>query len=390
LIPPPSNPDNTRLPLFTPSSEVAMIVGVPKEIKSDEYRVAMVPAGVEELTRGGHKVLIQSGAGAGSGISDETYAANGAEIVASEAEIWQRGELIVKVKEPLADEWPRMRAGQTVFTYFHFAADEGLTRAVIKSGITAIAYETIRDARGTLPLLTPMSEVAGRMSIQEGAKYLERPFDGRGILLAGVPGVPAATVSVIGAGVVGANAARVAAGLGANVFILDVNLDRLRYIDDVMPQNVTTVFSNRLNILECLRQSDLVIGAVLIPGAKAPHLVRRADLKVMQPRAVVIDVAIDQGGCFETSRPTTHAKPTYIVDDIVHYCVTNMPGAVGRTSTYALTNVTLPYAVQLATKGADRAIKDNPALREGVNIKGGKVTNAAVAETFGLECVPAV
>ena len=235
-----------------------------------------------------------------------------------------------------------------------------------------------------------MSEVAGRMSIQEGAKYLERPFDGRGILLAGVPGVPPATVSVIGAGVVGANAARVAAGLGANVFILDVNLDRLRYIDDVMPQNVTTVFSNRLNILECLRQSDLVIGAVLIPGAKAPHLVRRADLKMMQPRAVVIDVAIDQGGCFETSQPTTHAKPTYIVDDIVHYCVTNMPGAVGRTSTYALTNVTLPYAVQLANKGSDRAIKENPALREGVNIKAGKVTNAAVAETFGLECVPAV
>ena len=271
----------------------------------------------------------------------------------------------MKVKEPLPDEWPQMRAGQTVFTYFHFAADEHLTRAVIKSGITAIAYETIRDAKGTLPLLTPMSEVAGRMSIQEGAKYLERPFDGRGILLAGVPGVPPATVSVIGAGVVGANAARVAAGLGANVFILDVNLDRLRYLDDVMPQNVTTLFSNRHNILECLRQSDLVIGAVLIPGAKAPHLVRRDDLKLMQPRAVVIDVAIDQGGCVETSRPTTHAKPTYIVDDIVHYCVTNMPGAVGRTSTYALTNVTLPYALQLANKGADRAMRENPALPRG-------------------------
>jgi alanine dehydrogenase len=380
-------PDNAAT---TNQTEAAMIVGVPKEIKSDEYRVAMVPAGVEELTRAGHTVLIQTGAGAGSGITDETYAANGAEIVATEPEIWQHAELIVKVKEPLPNEWPRMRAGQTVFTYFHFAADEKLTRAVIQSGITAIAYETIRDAKGTLPLLTPMSEVAGRMSIQEGAKYLERPFDGRGILLAGVPGVPAATVSVIGAGVVGANAARVAAGLGANVFILDVNLDRLRYIDDVMPQNVTTVFSNRLNILECLRQSDLVIGAVLIPGAKAPHLVRRADLKIMQPRAVVIDVAIDQGGCFETSQPTTHAKPTYIVDDIVHYCVTNMPGAVGRTSTYALTNVTLPYALQLANKGPDRAIRDNPALLAGVNIKAGKVTNAAVAETFGLECVPAV
>ena len=366
-----------------------MIVGVPKEVKQDEYRVAMVPAGVEELTRAGHTVLIQTGAGSGSGITDEQYTATGAQIVASDAEVWARGDLIVKVKEPMRDEWPRMRAGQTVFTYFHFAADELLTRAVMESGITAIAYETIKDAKGTLPLLTPMSEVAGRMSIQEGAKYLERPFDGRGILLAGVPGVPPATVSVIGAGVVGANAARVAAGLGANVFILDVNLDRLRYIDDVMPQNVTTVFSNRLNILDCLRHSDLVIGAVLIPGAKAPHLVRREDLKVMQPRAVVIDVAIDQGGCFETSRPTTHAKPTYIVDDIVHYCVTNMPGAVGRTSTYALTNVTLPYALQLANKGSERAVKENPALLAGVNVKGGKVTNQAVAETFGLECVPA-
>ncbi|MFM8270728.1 MAG: alanine dehydrogenase [Gemmata sp.] len=366
-----------------------MIVGVPKEVKQDEYRVAMVPAGVEELTRAGHTVLIQSGAGSGSGVSDELYAANGARIVATDAEVWARADLIVKVKEPLRSEWPHMRPGQTVFTYFHFAADRELTEAVIASGITAIAYETIKDARGALPLLTPMSEVAGRMSIQEGAKYLERPFDGRGILLAGVPGVPPATVSVIGAGVVGANAARVAAGLGANVFILDVNLDRLRHIDDVMPQNVTTVFSNRLNILDCLRQSDLVIGAVLIPGAKAPHLVRRADLSVMPPRAVVIDVAIDQGGCFETSKPTTHAKPTYIVDDIVHYCVTNMPGAVGRTSTYALTNVTLPYALQLANKGPQRAVKENAALLAGVNVNAGRVTNAAVAETFGLECVPA-
>jgi alanine dehydrogenase len=366
-----------------------MIVGVPKEVKQDEYRVAMVPAGVEELTRAGHTVLIQSGAGSGSGITDEQYAAVGAQIVGTREEVWARGDLIVKVKEPLRDEWPHMRPGQTVFTYFHFAADRALTEAVIASGITAIAYETIKDAKGTLPLLTPMSEVAGRMSIQEGAKYLERPFDGRGILLAGVPGVPPATVSVIGAGVVGANAARVAAGLGANVFILDVNLDRLRYIDDVMPQNVTTVFSNRLNILDCLRQSDLVIGAVLIPGAKAPHLVRRSDLAVMQPRAVVIDVAIDQGGCFETSKPTTHAKPTYIVDDIVHYCVTNMPGAVGRTSTYALTNVTLPYALQLANKGPERAVRENAALLAGVNVRAGNVTNQAVAETFGLACSPA-
>jgi alanine dehydrogenase len=367
-----------------------MIVGVPKEVKQDEYRVAMVPAGVEELARGGHTVLIQSGAGSGSGISDEQYSRAGAQIVSTRDEVWKRADLVVKVKEPLPDEWPHMRAGQTVFTYFHFAADRALTEAVLKSGITAIAYETIKDAKGTLPLLTPMSEVAGRMSIQEGAKYLERPFDGRGILLAGVPGVPPATVTVIGAGIVGANAARVAAGLGANVFILDVNLDRLRYIDDVMPQNVTTVFSNRLNVLDCLRVSDLVIGAVLIPGAKAPHLVRRDDLKVMPPRAVVIDVAIDQGGCFETSKPTTHAKPTYIVDDIVHYCVTNMPGAVGRTSTYALTNVTLPYAVQLANKGPERAVRENAALLAGVNAKAGKVTNGPVAETFGLECAPAV
>jgi alanine dehydrogenase len=366
----------------------AMIVGVPKEIKADEYRVALVPAGVEELTRSGHRVLIQSGAGLGSGISDEQYAQHGAEIVPSAAEVWRRAELVVKVKEPLPQEWPLLQAGQTVFTFFHFAADAELTQAVLRSGITAIAYETIQDERGRLPLLTPMSEVAGRMSIQEGAKYLERPFEGRGILLAGVPGVPAATVTILGAGVVGSNAARVAAGLGANVFILDINLDRLRYIDDTMPNNVTTVFSNRHNILECLRLSDLIIGAVLIPGAKAPHLVRREDLKLMPPRAVVVDVAIDQGGCFETSRPTTHAQPTFIVDDIVHYCVTNMPGAVGRTSTYALTNVTLPYILYLANHGVLRAIREHPGLRAGVNIHAGQITNAAVAESFGLDYVP--
>ncbi len=282
-----------------------------------------------------------------------------------------------------------MRPGQVVFTYFHFAADEALTRAVMTSGITAVAYETIRDSKGTLPLLTPMSEVAGRMSIQEGAKYLERPFDGRGILLGGVPGVLPATVVILGGGVVGANAAKVAAGLGANVTILDINLDRLRYLDDVMPRNVTTLYSDRHNILYSLSRADLLIGAVLIPGAKAPHLVKRDDLKQMQHRAVVIDVAIDQGGCVETSRPTTHSQPTYIVDDVVHYCVTNMPGAVGRTSTYALTNVTLPYVLQLARKGLDQAIADNPALRQGVNIRAGKVTNPAVAQTFGLECVAA-
>ena len=365
-----------------------MIVGVPREVKADEYRVSLTPNGAEELTRAGHRVLVQTGAGDGSGIADEQYAAAGAEIVPATADVWGRADLIIKVKEPLPDEWPLMRPGQTLFTYFHFAADEKLTRAVMASGVTAVAYETIRDAKGGLPLLTPMSEVAGRMSIQEGAKFLERPFEGRGILLAGVPGVAPATVVVLGGGVVGANAARVAAGLGANVFLLDVNLDRLRYLDDVMPRNVTTLFSNRHNLLDVLPWADLVIGAVLIPGAKAPHLVRREDLKRMPPRAVVIDVAIDQGGCFETSRPTTHAKPTYIVDDIVHYCVTNMPGAVGRTSTYALTNVTLPYALQLANKGVDRATKDNPGLAAGVNVRAGKVTNAAVAETFGFPLEP--
>jgi alanine dehydrogenase len=279
-----------------------------------------------------------------------------------------------------------MQKEQILFTYFHFAANEDLTRAVIKSGSTAIAYETIRDARGQLPLLTPMSEVAGRMSIQEGAKFLERPFQGRGILLAGVPGVAPANVVVLGGGVVGANAAKIAAGLGASVDILDINLERLRYLDDVMPGNVTTLFSDRHNILDCLRKADLVIGAVLIPGARAPRLIRRDDLKLMKPRAVIIDVAIDQGGCVETAKPTTHSHPTYIVDDIVHYCVANMPGAVGRTSTYALTNVTLPYALQLAAKGADKATKDNPALGYGVNIRAGRVTNPAVADTFGLQC----
>jgi alanine dehydrogenase len=364
-----------------------MIIGVPKEVKTDEYRVAMTPAGVEELTADGHEVLIESGAGQGSGISDEQYAENGARIVAAEADIWRHANMIVKVKEPLPSEWPHMRRGQIVFTYFHFAADEKLTRAVMQSGITAVAYETIRDSRGTLPLLTPMSEVAGRMSVQEGAKFLERPFQGRGILLGGVPGVAPANVTIFGGGVVGANAAKVAAGLGANVFILDINLDRLRYLDDVMPPNVTTLFSERHNIRDCLTRADLVIGAVLIPGARAPRLVKRDDLKRMVPRAVIIDVAIDQGGCVETAHPTTHSDPTYIVDDIVHYCVANMPGAVGRTSTYALTNVTLPYTKQLANKGLDRAIADSSALREGVNVRDGKITNPAVAETFGLELV---
>jgi alanine dehydrogenase len=365
-----------------------MIVGVPREIKSDEYRVALLPVGAEELRRAGHRVLIQSGAGQGSGITDDRYEASGAEIVADPAAIWKQADMVIKVKEPLPDEWPLMRDGQVVFTYFHFAADERLTRAVMTSGITAVAYETIKDAKGALPLLTPMSEVAGRMSIQEGAKYLERPQQGRGILLAGVPGVAPANVVVLGGGVVGANAAKVAAGLGANVLILDINLDRLRYLDDVMPPNVTTIFSDRHAILDAISRADLVIGAVLIPGARTPMLIRREDLGRMPTRAVIIDVAIDQGGCIETSRPTTHANPTYIVDDILHYCVTNMPGAVGRTSTHALTNVTLPYALQLANKGLERACRENPGLAAGVNIRQGRVTNAAVAETFGLELTP--
>ncbi|MCI0685332.1 MAG: alanine dehydrogenase [Gemmataceae bacterium] len=366
-----------------------LTIGVPKEIKTDEYRVAMIPVGVEELTRAGHKVLIQSGAGQGSGIADEHYAANGAEVVTDARDIWGRADLVVKVKEPLPGEWPLLRSGQIVFTYFHFAADRPLTEAVMESGITAIAYETIRDRNNRLPLLTPMSEVAGRMSIQEGAKYLERPFEGRGILLGGVTGVLPANVVILGAGVVGFNAAKVAAGLGANVFVLDIDVDRLRYIDDVMPPNVTTLYSDRHNILDCLTRADLLIGAVLIPGARAPYLVRREDLKKMPRRAVIIDVAIDQGGCVETARPTTHSQPTYIEEDVVHYCVTNMPGAVGRTSTYALCNVTLPYVVQLANKGYEQAVGDNPALAQGVNIRAGRVTNAAVAATFKLACASA-
>ena len=361
-----------------------MIVGVPREVKSDEYRVAMLPVGAEELTASGHTQLFEAGAGLGSGIADAQYAEAGATIVQNASEIWDRADLVVKVKEPQSSEWPLMRKGQVLFTYFHFAADEKLTRAVIASGITAIAYETIRDAAGRLPLLTPMSEVAGRMSIQEGAKYLERPTEGRGILLAGVPGVAPAEVAILGGGVVGSNAARVAAGLGANVQILDVNLDRLRYLDDIMPPNVTTLYSDRHTIREAIERADLVIGAVLITGARAPMLVRREDLKRMKPGAVIVDIAIDQGGCVETSRPTTHQHPTYLVDGIVHYCVTNMPGAVGRTSTYALCNVTLPYVLQFANKGWREVTKTNPGVAQGVNIDQGRVTNQAVAGTFQL------
>jgi alanine dehydrogenase len=365
-----------------------MLVGVPREIKADEYRVAMLPVGVEELTAAGHRVLVEAGAGVGSGIPDALYEAAGATIVPTAADVWTEAALIVKVKEPQRSEWPWLRPDQVVFTYFHFAADEPLTRAVLASGTTAIAYETIRDAQGRLPLLTPMSEVAGRMSIQEGAKYLERPEEGRGILLAGVPGVAPAEVVVLGGGIVGSNAARVAAGLGANVHILDVNLDRLRYLDDIMPPNVTTLYSDRHTILESIERADLIIGAVLITGARAPRLVRRDDLKRMKPGAVIVDVAIDQGGCVETSRPTTHGAPTYVVDGVVHYCVTNMPGAVGRTSTYALCNVTLPYVLQIAQHGWRPVARANPGVAMGVNIDRGRVTNQAVAATFQLDYRP--
>lgn len=361
-----------------------MIVGVPREIKQDEYRVAMLPSGVEELVRNGHRVLIERGAGLGSGITDEQYSANGAEIVDGPPAIFGTAELIVKVKEPLAAEWPLLRPGQILFTYFHFAASEELTRNVLATGITAVAYETLRGSRGDLPCLTPMSEVAGRMSIQEGAKYLERPQEGRGILLAGVPGVAPAHILILGGGVVGKNAAQIAAGFQADVVIIDINIDRLRYLEDIMPPNVNTLFSDRHNIREELRLADLVIGAVLIEGARAPVLVSREDLKLMKPGAVIIDVAVDQGGCIETTKPTTHSKPTYLVDGIVHYCVTNMPGAVGRTSSYALCNVTFPYVLKIANRGLAAVCTADGGFAHAVNMHGGRVTNQAVAETFNM------
>jgi alanine dehydrogenase len=365
-----------------------MFIGVPREIKRDEYRVAMLPVGVEELTRAGHQVLIETGAGIGSGLPDAEYAAEGAQIVATAGEIYFRADLVVKVKEPLPEEFPLIRPGQTLFTYFHFAASRELTGAMLRSGATCIAYETLRDAQGRLPLLTPMSEVAGRMSIQEGAKYLERPQMGRGILLAGVPGVAPAHITILGGGVVGANAAKIAAGFQADIAILDVNMDRLRYLDDIMPANVNCLYSDRHTIRQQLRLADLVVGAVLIPGAKAPNLVTRDDLKLMKPGSVIIDVAIDQGGCVETSRPTTHSDPTYLEEGVLHYCVTNMPGAVGRTSTFALCNVTLPWVLQLARLGPLAAIRQSSSLASAANIVAGQVTNQPVAETFGLPYEP--
>lgn len=361
-----------------------MIIGVPAEIKQDEYRVAMLPVGVEELTQRGHRVVVQAGAGLGSGLPDAAYVQAGAELASSLEQVYAAADLIVKVKEPQPQEFPLIRAGQTLFTYFHFAASRELTEAMLASGAHCLAYETLEDERGRLSLLTPMSEVAGRMSIQEGAKYLERPQMGRGILLGGVPGVAPAHITILGGGVVGANAARIAAGFQADVAILDVNMDRLRYLDDVMPPNVNALFSDRHTIREQLRLADLVVGSVLIPGAKAPHLIKREDLALMKPGAVIIDVAIDQGGCVETSRPTTHREPTYLVNDVVHYCVTNMPGAVGRTSTFALCNVTLPWVIRLADLGVERAVADLRPLQTAANIMAGKVTNRPVAQTFAL------
>lgn len=361
-----------------------MIVGVPREIKQDEYRVAMLPVGVEELVRRGHSVLVEAGAGLGSGLADHDYLRQGAELVSGAEEIFARAELVVKVKEPQPSEWPWIRASQTLFTYFHFAADRPLTDAMLAGGATCVAYETLADDQGRLPLLTPMSEVAGRMSIQEGAKYLERPQMGRGILLGGVPGVAPAYITILGGGVVGANAAKIAAGFNADIAILDINMDRLRYLDDIMPPNVNCLFSDRHTVREQIARADLVIGAVLIPGAKAPMLVERDDLKRMKPGSVIIDVAIDQGGCIATSKPTSHSKPTYIVDDVVHYCVTNMPGAVGRTSTFALCNVTLPWVLEIAERGIEAAARDLRPVARAINMHAGEVTNRAVAETFDV------
>ena len=365
-----------------------MIIGVLKEIKTKENRIAMTPAGVEQVVFHGHSVLIESTAGEGSGFSDKSYARAGAEIVVSPKEIYQRCEMIMKVKEPLPSEYTLIRSGQIVFTYFHFAAAEELTRAMIDSGCIAIAYETVESNNGSLPLLTPMSEVAGKMAIQEGAKYLEKTSGGKGKLLGGVPGVDPGTVVVIGGGVVGTNAAKMACGLGAKVYLFDTNLERLRYLSDVMPENCFTLMSSPAAIRKRLEDADLVIGAVLLPGAKAPKVITRDMLKIMKKGSVIVDVAIDQGGCIETSRPTTHDDSIYEVDGIIHYCVTNMPGAVPITATQALTNATLPYALEIAGKGLKQAAIDSPEIARGINIFAGKVTYKSVAEAFGLEYTP--
>ena len=366
-----------------------MKIGIPKEIKTNENRISLVPAGAEALVAAGHTVIVETGAGLGSGFSDAQYLAAGAQIAKDADAVWAAADLIVKVKEPIEQEWKRIRRGQVIFTYFHFAANEQLTRAHMASGAVCIAYETVELRSRELPLLTPMSEVAGRMAVQEGAKYLEELNGGRGILLGGVPGVPPAKVVILGAGVVGVNAAKIAAGMGASVVILDVSLERLRYLSDVMPANVQLVFSNRHNLLEQIANADLVIGAVLIHGAVAPKLIRREDLKTMRTGAVIVDVSVDQGGCIETTHPTTHENPTFIVEGVVHYGVANMPGAVPITSTLALTNATLPYVLDLANKGYRQALRESPALLNGLNIIGGKVTHRKVAEAFDLDYHPA-
>lgn len=363
-----------------------MIIGVPKEIKNNENRVAVTPSGVRELTAHGHKVYVQHTAGEGSGFSDELYVKAGAEILPKIEDVYAIAEMIIKVKEPIKPEYPLIRRDQVVFTYFHFASDRELTEAMVRSGAVCIAYETVELPNHQLPLLIPMSEVAGRMSIQEGARFLEKPQGGMGVLLGGVPGVKPAKVLILGAGVVGRNAALMASGMGADVTITDISLPTLRHVADVMPKNVKTLYSSRHNIEAELPDTDLVIGSVLIPGAKAPKLVTRDMLKLMRPGSLLVDVAIDQGGCFETSTPTTHSNPTYTIDSIVHYAVANIPGAVPRTSTLALTNATLPYALRLADKGWRQACKEDHALALGVNIVEGKVVFPAVAEAWDLPC----
>jgi alanine dehydrogenase len=362
-----------------------MIIGVPKELKNNENRVGLTPGGVRELIKKSHKVYVQANAGEGSGFSDEEYTSAGAVILKSIEEIYEIAEMVLKVKEPIETEYPLIKAGQLIFTYFHFASSQELTRAMIASKSVCLAYETVEKADKSLPLLIPMSEVAGRMAIQEGAKYLEKPFNGRGILLGGVPGVRPAHVLILGAGVVGTNAAKIAAGLGADVTIMDINLTRLRYLSDVMPANVKTMMSSEYNIRALLGSHDLFIGAVLIPGAKAPHLITRDMLKDMRKGTVLVDVAVDQGGCIETCHPTTHEDPTYMIDGILHYCVANMPGAVPYTSTLALTNATLPYVLELANKGWKKACQENNDLKSGLNIVDGQVVYKAVAESFSLD-----
>jgi alanine dehydrogenase len=361
-----------------------MIIGVPKEIKSSENRVALTPAGAMELTKRGHSVYVQSTAGEGSGFDDAEYVTAGAKMLATAEEVFGIAEMIIKVKEPIEQEYKLIKSHHLVFTYFHFASGEKLTHAMIESGAVCLAYETVEMPDRSLPLLVPMSEVAGRMAVQEGAKYLEKPMKGRGILLGGVPGVEPGKVLVLGGGISGMQAARMAAGLGAQVTLMDISLPRLRYLSETMPSNVVTMYSNEYNIRRLIPTHDLIVGAVLIPGAKAPHLITKDMLKTMRPGTVMVDIAIDQGGCFETSHATTHDHPTYIIDNVIHYCVANMPGAVPYTSTLALTNATLPYAIQLADKGWKQACKDRNDLKLGLNVINGKVVYKGVADAFNL------